>query len=459
MAASIDRLLQRLGSAGDPGALVAELLDTILNSQPRQPAAAALASRLVASPAALQQLAQLLHQQHAGAVQLAGMVLMVTTPEDRQRLASSLAATPRPPVVEALVGVLGSSTADSVTKAYAGGLLVALVEHSQSCARQAARAGVFVHLATQLRQRPAGPVEAANSLLLLSATRLCQLLVAGSANRAQLAMQQGVLEALPALLGEGYPSDVQDEAAHAMCILLRAAPRRPSSQLAGPIIGSLVQLLARTRASAKLTNGPLGALVHLAISPETREQVANAVAGDRPALLALVGLTRSAPEDQPAGDASDSRLVAMMVLVHVLSRHPQQTEAAFEAGLLDALPHCLAPQADADERAVASDMVRGLEAALSAMAARGGGGASLRLGQLRAAMAQCQLVDDEHMEAWAMAEKAKHQSAASACAACGARAGQPGVRLQVCSRCKRVHYCGPQCQRAHWRAHKADCSK
>jgi hypothetical protein len=39
------------------------------------------------------------------------------------------------------------------------------------------------------------------------------------------------------------------------------------------------------------------------------------------------------------------------------------------------------------------------------------------------------------------------------------RAGQPGVRLQMCSRCKPVRYCGPQCQRAHWRAHKADCGK
>jgi hypothetical protein len=81
MAASIDRLLQRLGSAGDPGALVDELLDAIDNSQPRErtAAAAAAASRLVASPGALQQLVQLLQQQHAGAVQLAGRVLVATT--------------------------------------------------------------------------------------------------------------------------------------------------------------------------------------------------------------------------------------------------------------------------------------------------------------------------------------------------------------------------------------------
>jgi hypothetical protein len=176
MAASIDRLLQRLGSASDPGALVDELLEAVQNSQPRRPVAAALASRLGASPAALQQLAQLLHQQHAGAVRLATTVLMNTTQEDSRGVASSLAAAPRP-VMEALVGTLGSSTADTATKAYAAGLLVALAQHSQSCARQAASAGAFVHLAALLRQRPAGLEEAASSLLLLLVTRLCRALI------------------------------------------------------------------------------------------------------------------------------------------------------------------------------------------------------------------------------------------------------------------------------------------
>ena len=74
-------------------------------------------------------------------------------------------------------------------------------------------------------------------------------------------------------------------------------------------------------------------------------------------------------------------------------------------------------------------------------------------------MAQYDLVDYAQLEARFMASQAEQQSAASTCAACGARAGQPGVRLQMCSRCKRVRYCGPQCQRAHWRAHKARCSK
>jgi hypothetical protein len=268
-------------------------------------------------------------------------------------------------------------------------------------------------------------------------------------------MQQGVLEALPALLGEGYPLEVQEEAADMLRTLLEAAPQLPSSQLAAPIIGGLVRLLSRRPASIKLTVGTLGALAQLARSPETREQVADAVAGDRAALLALVELTRGAPED-----ASGRRLGAMMIMGQVLSWRPQQTaEAAFEAGLLDALAHHLGPHATARERDVASDTVRCLEAVLSALAARGDDGASLRLGQLRAATAQCQLVDAEQLHAAALAMQAEDHSAASTCAKCGARAGQPGVRLQMCSRCKRVRYCGPQCQRTHWRAHKAQCGK
>jgi hypothetical protein len=237
MAASIDRLLQRLGSASDPGALVDELLETLRKSQTLEAAAAAVASRLVASPAALQQLAQLLHRQHAGAVQLASTVLKFTTQDDRLRLASCLAATPQP-VVEALVGVLGSSTAAKTTKGHASWLLAVLAQHSQSCARQAASAGVFVHVAALLRQCPAGPEEAA-SRLLVQLVLLCTMLIVGSANRAQLAMQQGVLEALPALLGEGSPIDVQEKAAYSLYFLLEAAPEPPSSQLAAPIIASL----------------------------------------------------------------------------------------------------------------------------------------------------------------------------------------------------------------------------
>lgn len=45
-----------------------------------------------------------------------------------------------------------------------------------------------------------------------------------------------------------------------------------------------------------------------------------------------------------------------------------------------------------------------------------------------------------------------------ACSVCG-KEESPGVRLMVCSRCRRpgVRYCSQACQRADWGAHKAGC--
>lgn len=42
------------------------------------------------------------------------------------------------------------------------------------------------------------------------------------------------------------------------------------------------------------------------------------------------------------------------------------------------------------------------------------------------------------------------------CAACGQPEGM-AVKLKRCSGCHAVRYCGADCQRAHWRAHKAAC--
>lgn len=43
--------------------------------------------------------------------------------------------------------------------------------------------------------------------------------------------------------------------------------------------------------------------------------------------------------------------------------------------------------------------------------------------------------------------------AAVGCASCGAK----GPGLKRCAACKTVHYCGEECQTAHWREHKASC--
>jgi len=44
-----------------------------------------------------------------------------------------------------------------------------------------------------------------------------------------------------------------------------------------------------------------------------------------------------------------------------------------------------------------------------------------------------------------------------ACASC--RSGSMASPLVNCSACRAVVYCGPRCQRAHWRVHKGDCKE
>jgi hypothetical protein len=43
----------------------------------------------------------------------------------------------------------------------------------------------------------------------------------------------------------------------------------------------------------------------------------------------------------------------------------------------------------------------------------------------------------------------------STCAQCGI--SEEGVSFKKCSRCLVVRYCGPECQKAHWKSHKASC--
>jgi len=42
------------------------------------------------------------------------------------------------------------------------------------------------------------------------------------------------------------------------------------------------------------------------------------------------------------------------------------------------------------------------------------------------------------------------------CAVCHSPAST-GRALSMCSSCQTVAYCGPACQRAHWKAHKVAC--
>ena len=43
------------------------------------------------------------------------------------------------------------------------------------------------------------------------------------------------------------------------------------------------------------------------------------------------------------------------------------------------------------------------------------------------------------------------------CCKCGARDGDAGVKLKRCGGCKCITFCGVECQRVTWKAHKATC--
>lgn len=54
--------------------------------------------------------------------------------------------------------------------------------------------------------------------------------------------------------------------------------------------------------------------------------------------------------------------------------------------------------------------------------------------------------------------KATHTSKASVSGLSCAKCGKGGEKLLSCSRCKKLRYCGTECQREHWKVHKLNCA-
>lgn len=43
------------------------------------------------------------------------------------------------------------------------------------------------------------------------------------------------------------------------------------------------------------------------------------------------------------------------------------------------------------------------------------------------------------------------------CQGCGVAEAAPGTKLSKCARCRRVHFCGPRCQKMAWSEHRQNC--
>ena len=66
-------------------------------------------------------------------------------------------------------------------------------------------------------------------------------------------------------------------------------------------------------------------------------------------------------------------------------------------------------------------------------------------------------VDGQLVERLGVAEAARGSQAAVSGLGC-AKCGKEGEKLLSCGRCKKVRYCGAECQRGHWKIHKVNCA-
>jgi hypothetical protein len=481
MDARIARLVRRLETADDPEGVALDLFLALHASADSDAAAADLAALLGAAPRALAQLGQLLVAKHAVAMALVYDVLRhvyyvsIIKPLS-SRLVRGLAAAPG--IVEALVEVLGSSTAKVQHHHLAASLVGALGLELQSYARSAVKAGAFKHLARLLRQHAGSAPEEG---LLEQAAAAVLKLVQGSGSRAQQAGREGLLEALVPLLAPRHAVDTQKQAAASITALLEALPQEqlaqvPPAQLpparAGQlqaIVRGMVRLLVRQpscgRDVVKSLSHVLLDTQHQVPLPIYSSMVAAEVAAVPGAVQALVRLGRAPLQLVGEGvDAGYIRRSVVVLLNVVLPEQPQLLESACAAGLLDLTVQLLQQGVDDEGGRMIASMAMGVfgEALvrLSRVAALGGDQAAARgLAQLDELRQQSRLLSMREAEERASEYLAAVDSASSACASCGARARQPGVKLMACSRCRRVVYCSAECQRRDWREHKPRCSK
>jgi hypothetical protein len=230
------------------------------------------------------------------------------------------------------------------------------------------------------------------------------------------------------------------------------------------IVRGMVRLLVRQPSCGRYV---VKSLCHVLLVPLPiySSMVAAEVAAVPGAAQALVRLGRAPLQLVGEGvDAAYIRCSVVLVLQTVLAEQPQLLESACAAGLLDLMVQLLQQGVHDEKGRMMASMAMGEfgEALVrrSRDAALGGDQAAARgLAQLDELRQRSGVLSKQEVQARGAELVAAAASASSACASCGARAGQPGVKLMACSRCRRVVYCSAECQRRDWREHKPRCGK
>jgi hypothetical protein len=467
MDAATKRQVAKLGSAGGAAKVLKGLFKRMVDDATGYAIAEAIAARLEEVPAAREQLVQ---QLEAGSDDALWLLSLGADDEPSQaaqpwkRVLRTLATSEElgPRAVSALLPALRAGSGRTLrAKEVACKVLGLMAMESKERAREAAAAGVFVHLAGLLGQRGMGDRQ--ESMMRMAIFALGGMVI-HSSNRRQLAAKQGVLQPLAALLGADQSPGVQQSAAQLMGLFLRPealpdAALPPWDWLLGDCVRGLAGLLVRPGSSAEARRSAGEDIVYIGLkvhdTPGRRDQVAKAAA----AAGAVPALVRMGLE----GDLRTGKQ-CMYLLTDIVRLGREAALQVLEAGGVDfVLRQAHAGPGGCMDEAIGAVMLGSMRTA-AAKAGRWDDHARLTLVMQQLGVESSEEVGDllqrvECHKQKVAAKGAAKEAAASACAKCGAQAGAPGVQLRKCSACGNASYCGPQCQRAHWRQHKPECKR
>jgi hypothetical protein len=278
---------------------------------------------------------------------------------------------------------------------------------------------------------------------------------------ARLAAEEGLIAALAAFAqsSSGVAVAVQPVAARTLSAMA-CAGGNDLANLVGSTEGTipaLVRAISREVGDATIVPVLMAAKALEAIAATSPERLGRRVldAGAAAAAMAVIAASLDALAPQQAAGVVDPSSAAALESAASLLRRLATLDAAAVAAAIAPLLALSGTTASDFARAFLADAPLCLgPAAISALARQAEAAAQ---GRARAAALEA-LTAAAAVEADATRPRL--------CAACGVQQDAAGaVRLRPCAGCSekgpagRVLYCGVDCQRAHWPAHKAHCKK